>query len=395
MKTTKKTKVLWLIKGLGAGGAEQLLAGSIPYLDRDRFDYEVGYLLPWKTDLVSRFEDAGVPIHCLKRKGNIDPMLVPQLVGLFRRRQVDLVHTHSPYAAVASRLASKLSGVKALVHTEHNMLPSYNPATRVLHRLTTRMGHSVIAVSREVEQSILDTRLFKPKALRVIPGGIDPNRLKGFATSADVRRELGIPAGHRVVGNVAHLRWQKGHGYLLQAAQRVLRKHPKTIFVIVGREKVPGYQKELEDQARELGIDDRVIFTGFQADPLRIVANFDVFLMSSIHEGLPIALLEAMALEKPPVVTAVGGIPEVIEDGDDGLLVEPKNPTALAEQVSRLLADDGLRQRIAKRAHAKATQRFSIQRMVEHTEQVYAERLGWTSETLVKEAVAQGKEEMA
>lgn len=368
----RQRKVLWLIKGLGRGGAESLLALSLPHLDRGAFQYEAAYLLPWKKDLLPDFERAGVPVHCLESRRRLDLGLVLRLARLLKRRQVDVLHVHSPYAALFGRVAARLARVPAVVYTEHNVLTSYHPATRILHRLTSRLDTCTIAVSQEVQRSVLDSAQGRRKPVQVIYGGVEVAAIEKKAEQGEeYRARLGIPGDHLVVGNVAHLRPQKGHGYLLEAARQVLLERPATTFIVIGREKVPGYQKSLEARARELGLGDRVRFLGFQPDPLPIVACFDVFALSSVYEGLPLALLEAMAMGKPSVVTAVGGVPEVVQDGVNGLLVPPRDPSALAHKLLRLLGHPDLRQKLAVSARRTVEQRFTIARMVREVEALY------------------------
>jgi glycosyltransferase involved in cell wall biosynthesis len=174
---------------------------------------------------------------------------------------------------------------------------------------------------------------------------------------------------------VAHIRPEKGHEYLLQAAKIVVDRYPEITFVIVGREKTSGEIKRLEGIAKELGIKQNVIFTGFRQDVAALVSIFDVFVLSSLAEGLPLALLEAMVRGKPPVATAVGGIPEVIEDGVNGLLVPPKDPQAIATKIIQLLEDQDLRVSISANAVRTVKERFGIQEMIKKVEAVYSDIL--------------------
>ena len=383
-----RRKILWLVKGLGAGGAEKLLSLSLPHLDRERYDYEVAYLLPWKRDLVPEFEAAGIKATCLNVKKGLDPGFGLRLASLLRKNKIDLLHSHSPYPAIIGKVISRFAGVSALVHTEHNLLPSYNPVTRLLHRLTTPMTRATIAVSEEVRRTIVDTRLPKPRNLRVVYGGIDPKSMTTLADPKVTRARFGIPDDHFVIGNVAHLRSQKGYGFFLQAAKIILDRHPTTTFVIVGREKEAGYQSSLERQAEELGIKERVVFTGFQPDSLNIMATFDLLLMSSLYEGLPVALMEAMAQGKPIVLTSVGGVREAVEDGVEGFLVPPRDPAALAERALTLIGDDALRERMGGHARQTVLRKFTVDRMVRETEEVYEEVLGERAVSTYKAPIA-------
>jgi glycosyltransferase involved in cell wall biosynthesis len=210
-----------------------------------------------------------------------------------------------------------------------------------------------------------------------ILNGIDTVRVNGTGQdqTSDIRESLGIPEGDYVVGNIAHIRPEKDQQYLLQAAQIVINTCPNTTFVIVGREKTPEAKQELQAQAVDLGIRDKVIFTGFREDALRIMGTCDLFVLSSLFEGLPVALLEAMAQGKPPVVTSVGGVPEVATDGVDGFLVEPKDYHTLAQRIITLLQDANLRNQMSARAARKMEEKFSLKSMIGAIENVYAQAL--------------------
>jgi glycosyltransferase involved in cell wall biosynthesis len=308
-------------------------------LDRESYEYEVAYILPHKNDLVHEFEAAGIPVFCVGGRKPYDPRFLFRLVKLLKERQVDLVHIHLPYAGIFGRIAARLANVKATVYTEHNVIDGYKPMTRLLDQLTYRFDSTTITVSESVRESVLRSKFFKPNKVMTVLNGVDIGRVKiaDQAEVAKIRESLGIPREDFVVGNVAHIRPLKGQQYLIRAAKIVVDECPNTTFVIVGREKTPEARQALEDLAVELGIKDKVIFTGFREDAVSITAACDLFALSSLFEGLPVALLEAMALGKPPVVTAVGGIPEVVTDGVEGFLVEPRDCEALAQRILTLI----------------------------------------------------------
>jgi glycosyltransferase involved in cell wall biosynthesis len=201
--------------------------------------------------------------------------------------------------------------------------------------------------------------------------GIDPGTAAEWGSSDGVREELGIPDDAPVVGTVANFRALKGHEYLLQAAGRIREAIPEARFVLVGRGPL---EDRVRRQAEEMGLNGTVVFAGFRTDVPRVAASFDVFALPSLYEGLSIALLEVMALGKPVVVTNVGGSPEVVSDGVDGLLVPPRDPEALARRILSVLRDAALRQRLGESARRRAAD-FDIRHAVRRTEQVYGELL--------------------
>lgn len=367
-----RKKVLWLIKGLSAGGAEKLLSMSLPYLDRNTFDYQVVYLFKNMIDLVPEFERQGIPVSCLNMEKAYDLRVVFKLVHLLREREIDILHTHLPYAGIVGRLAATLAGVKAIVSTEHGLTESYHPLTRLINVTTLPLNHATIAVSQATARSILRYKITRPEKIRVIYNAIDIGDLNSIQTDPElVKKSLGIDGHGLVVGTVSHIRPEKGHQYLVEAARLVLEQRPEVSFVIVGREKTRKDLIHLEELAKQLGIRDRIIFTGFRQDALRIMTTFDVFVLPSIWEAFAIVLLEAMALGKPVVATRVGGIPEAIDDGVNGFLVAPRDPEQLALRILDLLNNEALRNRMGEEGRKKVRDRFGIEHMVKEVEQVY------------------------
>ncbi len=363
--------VCQLIKGLGRGGAESLL----PQVIRHRgpgVSHAVGYFLPWKDALVEEVRSAGAAVR-LFVAGNPAVMLARTgaVAAWLRRERADLLHCHLPLAGVVGRLAGWLAGVP-VVYTEHNLQRRYHPATRIANRLTWRLQRAAVAVSGEVAESIAR---HLPSAVPVhrvrngieIPPPPEPGRV------AELRHRLDLPDGAPVVGTVAVMRVQKRLDLWLDAATHLLESHSDTRFVLVGDGPL---RSELEERASRPPLAGRVRFTGLQEDVWPYLALLDLYLMSSQFEGLPLALLEAMASGLPPVVTAVGGIPEVVEDGVNGHLVRFGDPAALAASAAAVLEDPALARRLGEAARDRVRERFGIERMTRELEAIYRQIVG-------------------
>jgi glycosyltransferase involved in cell wall biosynthesis len=358
------SRILLLIKGLGRGGAEQLLLNAAPYRDRARFEYEVAYLLPHKNALVGALEESGMPVTCLE--GPRGPGWVSRLRSLVKRRDIDLIHTHSPYPAVAARLA--VGRKTPVVHTEHNLWTRYHRVTFWGNAVTYGRNDHVFTVSDEVRRTVQYPRALRGKRMppvETLYHGPDLAALDGRADG--VRSEFGIHDSAPIVGTVANFKEHKGHRYLLEAATRITAAVPGTRFVLVG---LGPLEQPMKALATELGVAESIVFAGFRTDAPRLMRSFDVFVLPSIHEGLPIALTEAMALGTAPVVTSVGGNPEVVTHERDGLLVPPADPSALSEAVVRLLTQPDLRSRLSGAARLRAAD-FDIRKAVHRMEEVY------------------------
>jgi glycosyltransferase involved in cell wall biosynthesis len=362
--------VLILIKGLGRGGAEQLLVSGVPYLDRRRYRYHFAYLLPWKDSLVAELEGAGLPVHCLDGAG-AGGGWVARLRGLLRRERIELVHAHSPVPAAGARVVAGRH--IRVVYTEHNLWSRYHRATYAANLATFARNDHVFAVSDEVRASIRypgPLRLLPMPPVETLHHGLDPATAGGFHGDG-VRTELGIPEDAPVIGSVANFKAAKDHATMLRATARVRQAVPEVRLLLVGQGPLEAETRRL---AAELGLEGTVVFAGFRTDARRLAAAFDVFTLSSTYEGLPIALIEAMALGRPAVVTRVGGTPEVVADGANGLLVPPRDPAALADGLLRLLGDPELRARMGAAARSRALD-FDIRKAVGRMERVYADLL--------------------
>jgi glycosyltransferase involved in cell wall biosynthesis len=197
--------------------------------------------------------------------------------------------------------------------------------------------------------------------------GIDVARVER-AEAVNLREEFWFPPHSFVAGNIAALVPHKGQKYLVDAAAAVVHEAPEARFVILGEGEL---RHDLEQQIRRLHLGQHVVLAGFRPEVLGLLKGFDLFVMSSVTEGLGSALLDAMAAERPIVATKAGGIPEVITDGETGLLVPPRDSRALAAGVLALLRDPGRRARLARTAHVRVAERFSVDRMVDGTLGVY------------------------
>jgi glycosyltransferase involved in cell wall biosynthesis len=365
-------RILHVIKGLARGGAEQLLLSQAPYLDRSRFEYEVAYLLPDHDALVGDLSRAGLPVHCLD--GARGAGWIGRLRRLVREHSIDLVHDHSPYVAIGTRLGLWGSRPR-LVYTEHNVWDAYHPATYLGNMVTYPRSDHVFAVSEHVHTSIRyrgPVRFLPMPRVETLYHGVDLVALRRWDSSPGIRQEFGLPEDAPLVCTVANFRPSKGHSVLMQAATRVRQAIPEVRFVLVG---LGPLESQIRRQARELDLDGTVVFAGARADAPRVAGACDLFALPSLYEGLAIALIEAMALGRPAVVTRAGGLTEVVEDGKQGLVVDPGNPLTLADAIITLLQDAALRKRFGAAGRLRAAD-FDVRKAVRRHEQVYAELLG-------------------
>ncbi|NND04395.1 MAG: glycosyltransferase family 4 protein [Acidimicrobiia bacterium] len=355
--------VLVAVKGLGIGGAERLIAEGARYWDRDRFDYRVVYMLPWKNQLVGDIESYDVPVECLGGERGRAPVWAMRLRKYVKDIRADLIHVHSPAVAVAARAVV----TKPIVYTEHNLADSYRQPTKLLNRMTYGRNAAVTAVSEQVAASA--SAFAGPKPV-VVPNGvsvaIDPD------AAASARAELGIRPQDPLVVHVGNIRPGKGHDTLIDA---VAHLPDKVTVVSIGGEKHSGDLARVQAASEKAGVSGQLRFLGRREDALRFVAAADVYVNPADHEGLPVTILEALALARPVVATAVGGVPTVVKSQQTGVLVAPKEPAALAAEICKLLDDSEFAAQLGSSGKQLVADDFSLEPMIRSFERIYAEVL--------------------
>ncbi|WP_425307925.1 glycosyltransferase [Ammonicoccus fulvus] len=365
-------KVLWLIKGLGPGGAEQLLLLAVKVADRERFDYQIAFQRPDKTHLIPEFRELGMEPFRLGAKGGRGGWLsdLRQLM-----QEVDIVHVHSPVLASVARMLSRSitpSRRPHIVVTEHNEWTSHRRPTRLLNALTTGLDAHHWAVSDQVVETMWPIHR---KTYPVLIHGIDTTTVPSDSeTRKRLRAELGVEDDAVLGITVANLRRVKDYPNLLNAARRAIDAQPRFRLICVGQGPLEAEIRALHD---ELGLGTRVQLLGFRRDVQDLMGAADLFVLGSAHEGLPIAVMEAFAAGLPVVATAVGGVPQQVREGREGLLVEPGNPQALADAIVRVVRDDDLRGQMAAAALSRSAD-YDIRGAVSEQERVYAALAGKT-----------------
>lgn len=367
-ETERPIRVLWAIKGLGPGGAEQLLVSSARVADHHRFRYAVAFVRPDKDQLLPALAEAGVESTLLSG-GRVGTWLWPwrlrALMGNF-----DIVHAHSPLLAGIARLAARTlpRGKRPVtVSTEHNVWGNFAFPTRLLNAITAKLDARRWAVSHEVRRSMWPALRRDTQVL--IHGIVQDSPPVASGTRERVRRDLGLDDDAVVSLTVANLRKEKDYPNLLKAARIALAENPRLVMLAVGQGPL---LDEITELSMELGFGDRFRILGYRRDVPELLAASDIFTLSSAHEGLPVSIMEAMDAGLPVVATTVGGVPEAVADGVSGILVPPHDPESLASALVAMATDPELRARMGTEAKTRATQ-FDIRTAVAEQQSAYAE----------------------
>jgi glycosyltransferase involved in cell wall biosynthesis len=268
-------------------------------------------------------------------------------------------------------IIARIAAPVPVVYTEHNMADSYKPLTRTMNRLTYGRNAVVTAVSGAVANSVNG---WPGDPAIVIPNGVAVHVEPDEVVRA--RHELGLLDSDQLIAHVGNIRPGKGHDILIDAVAHLRKRFPSVRVVSIGGEKHPGDLERIRRRALGEGLEDNLRFMGRRPDALAFVAAADVFVNPSSVEGLPVAILEAMALGRPVVAAAAGGVPGIVKDGVTGILVEPNEPRALAKGLEKLLNDPFLTEQLGRTAQEMVEREYGLQPMVHATEDVYRNVLG-------------------
>lgn len=363
------TRVTAVIKGLGPGGSERLLVELARVARGHGVELSIISLLEQKRHLIPEIEAAGVRVRCLGVTRLQDLRWITRIVGQARRDRPDVLHVHSPAVAPALRILARLRVLgwrrPRVVSTEHNAWGTYHRLTRLANAVTAPLDDAIIAVSDEVRRSIRPAWLAR-RAI-TIRHGIDVAAARQHGGNrALLRSEWGIATDDTVVVTVANYRKQKNYPVLLEACSLATKRIPTLRFVVVGQG--PG-ASEVHRLHEELGLGDRMLLLGYRPDAIAVMGAADIFTLSSDYEGLPVSLMEALALGLAVVTTAVGGITETIT-ADSGRTVAPRDPAALANAIVEVASDRELLARLRHGASSLADT-FDVHHSAEALAAVY------------------------
>ncbi len=346
------------------GGGQISLLGLLKRLNRGKYHPVV--VCPAVGSLYDELKRIGVETHIVRMNTlrNLNFLLwvktINRLVQLIKSKKIQIIHSNGSRATIFGGIAARLTKTPLIWHVR------IVNSDKLLDRLLARLASKIIVISKAVSRRFNWLKNKEDKIVLVY-NGIDLERFKPNVGIRKVRGES-LSSKTPMVVTVGRLDWYKGHKYLLEAAEKIVQILPDARFLIVGD---GGYRKRLENQVKQLNLDENVIFTGNRKDIPEILAGIDLFVLSSVSEGFGRAVAEAMACAKTVVATKAGGLSEVVEDGITGRLVSPKNSTALAEAIIELLKDKKKAENMGIAGRKRVEKLFSIERNVKSIEELY------------------------
>lgn len=366
----EKIKILHIIKSLGRGGAEMLLPETLKIHDKTKFQFHYIYFLPWKNQMVSSIEDAGGNVTCIAAKNNVTLLFQYSKIAKYcKENHIQIIHAHLPWAGIVARIVGKVTNIPVL-YTEHNNFDKYHFVTRLLSKLSYKFQSKVLAVSQDAKEALERRSLFHD--IVYVPNGVNTSYFSkdsNYTKLEDVEAFVGTD---KVIGTVAVFRKQKRLDVFVEVAYLSQRKQLPLKFLMVGDGTEMPLMKSLVKQY-ELR---NVLLAGIQESPIEYMNYMDVFMITSDFEGLPVALLEAMSMGIVPICTPVGGIPNVVKDNVNGVLLNNQDPADILVQLEeKVLNEISNFEGLKKAARTTVIGNYSIERMVNQLETIYNEVL--------------------
>ena len=368
--------VCFLINQVAPGGAPTLLLDLVRNTEDSAISYTL-CVIEGDRSLVSDFEDAGVDVVDFRAAFKFDPRALYRMLRFFRNCEFDIIHAHLPYSQTLGRVFGRLGGHRAIVSTQHNVPSNYHPVTRILERFTRGLDARTVAVSEGVEEAFtgMSARYEpgQPRQWCTIYNGIDVESFHEDVRESDprtVRQQWDVDAD-RIYLNISRYVEAKSQTDLIKAMTKVVKTEPDSHLFIVGWGPL---ENELKATVESCGLEQSITITGKVPTVHEYYALADVFVSSSVFEGMPIAHLEAMAAGLPLVATAIPGVTEVLVDGENGILVPPECPEQLADAMIEVSGSNS-RTQYGIKSLQRAQEEFSIKLTVESHIALYRELL--------------------
>lgn len=375
-----KIKICHVIESLGPGGAERRLVSDLEKIDNNKFDNIVCFLYRdnhFEKDILRK----NIPVYCLGMKSIYDwPRCIFKLANIIRKHKVDIIHTQLFGANIYGRVIGKLMGVKAIISTIQS--PDYerdeylySNKRRILDKITGKLcNQKFIAVSDYVKQSVMKNLGFREENIHIIYNSVNFDNFKVSSPKEieEFRKQLNLNNNNIILVNIGRLDPPKGHRNLILGFKKIVSKLPEAKLLIIGKGPL---EEELKDLANTLGLQNHILFLGIRNDINKILQICDIFVSTSLREGLSLSILEALSMKKPCVVSKKVYMQEILKDGETAFIVDPDDIDGIAKKIIDVINSSQEAKEIAERGHALVKEKFDAVKNVKLLERVYTEAL--------------------
>lgn len=371
-KNNKKIKICYLITGLNVGGAEMMLYRLIEKLDKTRYDIKVISIIPLGK-VAEKIKKLQVEVISLEMRSKYDVFVILRLVDLLKKIKPVILHSYLFHANFLGRVAGKIAKVPIIISSIRNS--KFGGKVRELAlKYTDKYSDATTIVCQAAANRMIKRRVVSKEKLHVIYNGIEPELYYSNKNSKlELRKKMNIPLERKIILSVGRLQYQKGYPYVIQSAFELKKRGYDFLWLIAGEGEL---RPQLDKLVREYDLEDCIQFLGIRDDIPELMCASDIFVLSSLWEGLPGVVLEAMAAGLPVVATNVGGTPELVENGKNGFLVPPRNSLLMADAIEKIMSMDHTKQlEMGILGTEIVKQRFTVDKMVRSHEQLYLKLL--------------------
>lgn len=371
MNINKKIKIVHISHDLDLGGLQRVIVNICKTIDHSVFDVSV-ICLRGLGCFTSEIERLGITVYLVpQKKHGTDYLSFLKVAKLLRKIKPDVIHTHNTQPFIDGVIGALLCGVKRIIHTDHAR--SFPDKRRYMFAewVMSHFAFKVVGVSDHTSMNLIKYEHISASKIETIPNGIDPAAYQIQIDKSKKRKELGLPKSGPILGVAVRLCEQKGVSCLLKAMVSVVKHFPQVILIIAGDGEL---RSELENEAKQLGIQSNVFFLGLRLDIAELLKLFDIYVLPSLWEGLPMILLEAMAAGCPVIASNVGGVSSAIITGKTGILVSPAELVQLTDAIIKLLSDGHIREEYSKNGLKIFYERFDSKIAVQRYSQLYVQK---------------------
>lgn len=361
-------KILHVTFDMGIAGTEQVIVNLVTALDATQYENQLFCMEEPVGELGKKLQSQGFAIHSCMRKPGFDRSVVKKIREVIKKEGIDIVHCHQ-YSPYVYGLFAGVMSKKPVVFTEHGRLYPDLPSSkrRLVNPVLCRLTKAITVISKATQNALVDIENFPRNKIKVVYNGIHDVSHQ-YQKDEALFDELGLNDGEFILGTISRLDPIKNQEMMIAAFAEVVNAGINAKLLMVGDGPI---RTKLEDLCKILGVQEKVIFTGFQVEPQRYLRLMDIFLLSSLSEGTSMTLLEAMSFSKPCVVTDAGGNPEIVDNEKTGLVTPNENRQAFANATVRLIQDRVFAEELGRKGRERYEQSFSVSAMAEQYSEIY------------------------
>lgn len=371
-----KYKIIWLIDALKPGGAEQLMPTLLTHFDKEHFEMRVCALMVKDGNPITKeLNDMGISVDIVHLSSLKNPLNLFKLIAYFNKHQPDLIHTQLQFSDILGNIAAKIKGIPSVstLHTLDDIINEHGSSfwrKKISWFVLRNFCNRVIAVSNKTKEHHIHAGKLSEKKTKTVLNGIQLSRFQNRnpLILAEKKRDLHLKPNHAIITTIAVLREAKGIQYMIDALSTILDQHPNTTYLIIGE---GVYGASLRDLITARHLEENVVMAGHRTDIPDLLAISDLFVLPSLGDALPTVLIEALAAGTPIIATDVGGIPEIIENEKNGLLVQSANAQKLSNACIRLLKDEEKSKQLSDAGLKTAKDKFDVISQVKRLESIY------------------------